>query len=99
MPKVTLQISYELNPNKRDEYLSLTKELRSHFVVDRKKNYRIYEVKGRKDSFVEEFMCNSMEEYEALEDDMDDKSEQLVNRLESLLKEGKAKYTTLVEIE
>jgi hypothetical protein len=99
MPKVTLQISYDIDPNKRDEYLSLTKELRDHFVVERKKNYRIYEIKGKKNSFVEEFLCNSMEEYEALEDDMDENSEKLVNRLEAILKEGKAKYTTLLEVE
>jgi hypothetical protein len=99
MPKVSLQISYEINPDKRDEYLSLTKELRNHFVAERKKSYRIYETKGRKNSFVEEFLCSSMEEYEALEDDMDENSEKLVNQLEALLKGGKAKYTTLVEVE
>lgn len=99
MPKVTLQISYEVNPEKREEYLSLAKELKNHFVVERKKSYRIFEVKGKKNSFVEEFYCNSVEEYEALEDDMDENSENLVNRLEALLKNGKAKYTTLVEVE
>lgn len=99
MPKVTLQISYEINPEKREEYLSLSKELKNHFVTERKKNYRIYEVKGKKNSFVEEFLCNSMEEYEALEDDMDENSEKLVNRLEALLRDGKAKYTTLVEVD
>jgi hypothetical protein len=99
MPNVTLQISYEISPSKRDEYLSLTKELKNHFVNERKKNYRIYEVKGKKNSFVEEFLCNSMEEYEALEDDMDENSEKLVNRLETILSDRKAKYTTLVEIE
>ena len=99
MPKVTLQISYEINPEKRDLYLALVVELKSHFVGEQNKSYRVYEVKGKKNSFVEEFLCNSMEEYEALEDDMDEKSETLVNRLESLLKDGKAKYTTLVEVE
>lgn len=99
MPKVTLQISYEINPEKREEYLSLSRELKTHFVVQRKKSYRIYEVKGKKNAFVEEFVCSSMEEYEALEDDMDENSETLVSRLEALLKGGKAKYTTLVEVE
>lgn len=99
MPKVTLQISYEVDPDKREQYLTLAKELKNHFAGERKKNYRIYEVKGKKDSFVEEFLCNSLEEYEALEDDMNENSETLVNRLESLLKDGKAKYTTLVEME
>ena len=99
MPRVILQISYDINPERREEYLSLAKELRNHFNVERKKNYRIFEAKGKKNSFVEEFQCNSMEEYEALEDDMNENSEKLVDRLESLIKEGKAKYTTLVEVE
>ncbi len=99
MPKVILQISYEIKPEKREEYLSLSKELKNHFAVERKKNYQIFETKGKKNSFVEEFVCDSMEEYEALEDDMNESSEKLVNRLEAFFKEGKAKYTTLVEID
>ncbi len=99
MPRVTLQISYDIDPNRRDDYLTLAKELKNHFAVERKKIYRIYEIKGKKNSFVEEFECASMEEYEALEDDMNENSEKLVDRLEALLKDGKAKYTTLVELD
>ena len=97
MPIVVLQISYEIQPEKRGEYLVLAKEMKTHFAVERKKNYRVFEVKGKKNSFVEEFTCNSMEEYEALEDDMNESSEKLVNRLETLVKGGKTRYTTLVE--
>lgn len=99
MPKVLLQISYDIDPEKREEYLALVKELKAHLHDVRKKDYTVYEQKGKRNSFVEEFTCTSMEEYDALEDDLDEKSEELVNRLESLLKEGKAKYTTLTEIE
>ena len=99
MPKVILQISYEIKPEKREDYLALSRELKNHFVVERKKNYQVFETKGKKNSFVEEFVCGSMEEYEALEDDMNESSEKLVNRLETFLKEGKARYTTLVEID
>ena len=98
MPKVILHISYEVPTEAREAYLSLAKEMRTQFVDVRKKDYSVYEVKGRKNSFTEEFVCKSMEEFDALEDDLDEKSEELVNRLESLLKEGKAKYTTLIEI-
>ena len=97
MPKVILQISYEIDAAKLDEYLALAQELKKHFVDEQKKNYTIYEQKGPKKVFVEQFVCSSMEEYEALEDDMNENSETLVNRLESLLKDGKAKYATLVE--
>jgi hypothetical protein len=98
MSKVILQISYEIKPEKREEYLSLAKELKNHFAVERKKNYAIFEQKGKKNFFVEEFICNSVEEYEALEDGTTESGEELVNRLETFLKDGKARYATLLEI-
>ncbi|HAL56198.1 MAG TPA: hypothetical protein DCP63_06935 [Bacteroidetes bacterium] len=97
MSKVILQISYDVAPEKRDEYLALMKEMRAQFTQVRKKNYNVYEVKGRKNAFLEEFICGSMEEFDALEDDLDEKSEELVNRLEMML-DGRAKYTTLIEV-
>ena len=99
MSKVILQISYDIDPQKREEYLSLAKEMKQHFGGERKKTYSVFEVKGRKNSFVEQFVCNSMEEYEALEDDMTESSEKLVERLAAFLKDGKARYTTLIEAE
>ena len=99
MPKVLLQISYDIDPEKREQFLTLVKEMREHFRQTRKKHYSVYEQKGKKNFFVEEFICASLEEYDALEDDLDEKSEDMVNRLEGILKEGKAKYTTLTEIE
>jgi hypothetical protein len=98
MSKVILQISYEIKPEKRDDYLALATELKRHFSGEQKKNYTIFEQKGKKNFFVEEFICNSVEEYEALEDGMTESGEELVNRLETYLKEGKARYATLVEI-
>ncbi len=98
MPKVILQISYDIRPEKRDEYLALAAEMKRQFTVERKKNYTIYEQKGKKNSFVEEFVCDSIEDYEALEDGMTESGEDMINRLETLLKDGKAKYATLMEI-
>ncbi len=98
MPRVILQISYDIRPEKRDEYLKLMEEMKSHFTGVRKKDYAVFEVKGRTQSFVEQFVCSSMEEYEALEDDLDEKSEELVNTLEEFLADGKAKYFTLMEV-
>jgi len=98
MPKVILQISYEIKPENREEYLSLAAELKNHFVGEQKKNYTIFEQKGKKNFFVEEFICGSIEEYEALEDGTTESSEELVNKLETFLKGGKARYATLIEI-
>ncbi len=98
MPKVKLQISYEIKPEKREAYLDLAKELKIHFSGEQNKNYTIFEQKGKKNYFVEEFICNSVEEYETLEDGMTERGEELVNRLETYLKDGKARYATLVEV-
>jgi hypothetical protein len=98
MPKVILQISYEIKPENREEYLALATELKKHFAGEQKKNYTIFEQKGKKNFFVEEFVCNSVEEYETLEDGTTESGEELVNRLETFLKDGKARYATLIEI-
>ena len=98
MPRVLLQISYDVEPEKREQYLGLVKEMMTHFREVRKKNYTVYEQKGKKNSFVEEFTCASMEEFDKLEDDLDQKSEELVDQLENFVKEGKARYMTMVEI-
>jgi hypothetical protein len=99
MPKVLLQISYDIDPEKREQYLTLVKEMKNHFRVVRKKEYAVFEQKGKKNSFVEQFTSNSLQEFDALEDDLDEKSEELVNQLESLKKDGSSKYTTLTEFE
>jgi len=99
MAKVILQISYDVDPEKRAEYLELVKEMTTHFRQIRKKDYSVFEQKGKKNSFVEQFICTSMKEYDALEDDLDEKSEELVNRLEEYLRNGKARYVTLLEID
>jgi hypothetical protein len=99
MPKVLLQISYDIDPEKREQYLALIKEMKNHFRVVRKKDYAVFEQKGKKNSFVEQFLSSSLQEFDALEDDLDEKSEELVNQLESMMKDGTSKYTTLTEIE
>ncbi len=97
MAKVILQISYEIEPHKREDYDKLAREMKHHFSEVQKKQYSIYEQKGKKNAFVEQFVCASQEEFEALEDDLDEKSEDLVNKLEMLLKDGKSRYITLIE--
>jgi hypothetical protein len=99
MGKVILQISYEIKPEQRDAYFALLKEMKAHFAEEQKKNYTVFEQKSKKDAFTEQFVCASKEEFEKLEDDMTEDSERLVNRLEAMLKDGSARYTTLLETE
>lgn len=98
MPKVLFTISYSIIPEKREDYLALMKEMRDHLVGQKQKAYGAFEQKGKKNSFVEVFFCDTIEEYDALEDDQDETTEALVQRLEEFLDGGKVKYSTLIDI-
>ncbi len=99
MPRVIFTISYGIKQESREQYLVLSKEMKEHFTNVGKKNYSIFEVKGKKNQFTEMFITNSMEEYDALEDNQDETSQALVKRLEDFIDNDGMKYTTLIEID
>lgn len=98
MGKVMFTISYEINPEKRDDFLALTARMKQHLAQKNSKSYSIFEHKGKKNSFSEVFIFNSMEEYDQLEDE-DEQMGQFIQELEPLMVNGKMKYSTLVELE
>ncbi len=99
MAKAILQISYDVRPDQLKEYIELAKKMRDHFTTVRKKNYEVFEAKGKGTTFVEQFTCATWEEYEALEDDLDETSEALVQKLEDYVVQGTTRYVTLKEME
>ncbi|MDI6766759.1 MAG: hypothetical protein QME52_08060 [Bacteroidota bacterium] len=98
MAKVIFTISYDILPEKRDEYLALSQLMKTHIMQTNGKEYSIFEHKNKKNSFLEVYIFSSMEGYNAL-DDQDEKMSDFVEMLESLLIGGKMKYSTLIEIE
>jgi hypothetical protein len=90
-------ISYGIKPEHREAYLDLARRMKDHFTAVGKKNYSVFEAKGRKNQFTEVFITNSIEEYDALEDNQDETTESLVGKLEEFIDDGGMKYTTVVE--
>jgi hypothetical protein len=43
MSKVLFTISYDIHPEKRDEYLALSQQMKEHLATANGKNYSIYE--------------------------------------------------------
>ena len=97
MPKVMFTISYGVKPELREKYLQLTKEMVTHFRSVGKKDYSVFEAKGKKNQFTEVFVTNSIEEFDALEDNQDEKTQELVSKLEEFIDDQGMKYNTLVE--
>jgi antibiotic biosynthesis monooxygenase (ABM) superfamily enzyme len=98
MAKVIFTISYDILPDKREEYLALTKEIKDYLTTVKGREYSVYETKGKKNNFSEIFHFSSLDEYDNLEDH-DEKMSDLVARLEPLLQNNKMKYTTLIEVD
>ena len=100
MPRIIFQINYDVSPEKREDYLSTIKELQAHIRENSNKNYLIVEDKNKKNNFTEIYICDNEEEYENLENDPDDRTFELTNKLFSeYVIDQKVRYSTHYEIE
>ncbi|MBS4028703.1 MAG: hypothetical protein KGZ58_08695 [Ignavibacteriales bacterium] len=97
MAKVIFTISYDIHPAARPAYLSLTEEMKLYFQNVQHKNYNVFENTAKKNSFTEVFLCESEEEYETLEDTMDEDWQSLLRRAQEYILDGKTQYAVLVE--
>lgn len=97
MPRVMFTISYSVKPDKREQYISLVGEMKRHLTALGKLNYSVFEAKGKKNLFTEIFITNSMEEFDSLEDNLDEKAQELISTLEGFVDDAGMKYNTIVE--
>lgn len=100
MKKIIFQINYDVIPEKRDGYLSSIKELKEHLITTMNNNYMVVEDKSKYNNFTEVYICNSEEEFENLEENTDDFTYELTNKLYSeYIVDKKARYSTFYEVE
>jgi hypothetical protein len=100
MPKIVFQINYDIAPETREDYLMTVKELKNHLKSNSHKNYFVVEDKNKVNNFTEIYICENEEEYEGLEDESDDKTFELTNKIFSdYVVNKKAKYSTFYEID
>ena len=99
MSKVILLVNVELEPGKREEYLSTTNLLRNRFQQNGEISYSVFQNQGKEeDSFTEMFTFNDMTSYEAFDDMDDEEANNLFAKIISMSKRS-PKYTTLVEVD
>ncbi len=99
MPKVIFTIQYELKPEKKDEYLSVVKELKNLFKAEGLESYAVYELKGKANHYEEIYSFTSSEAYEAFDDNQDERVNILISKLNDLTVENSTKYSTLYELD
>jgi quinol monooxygenase YgiN len=98
MSKILFTINYEIQHDKRDEYLKTIRELKTLIRAEGLESYSVYEVKGKANRFQEQYIFNSNEAFENFEDDSDERINILVNKISSMTAEHTTKYNTLSEI-
>ena len=99
MGKVIFSIAYNVFPEKRDEYLSVIRELKTLVDAEGLESYSVYELKNKKNSFSEIYLFDSMQAYEDFDDNQDERVDILMTKLSDLIVEQSTNYTTQFEIE
>ncbi len=97
MSKVIFQVSYEIKPDKRDTFQKLAGQLRKEMSAAGL-NYGIYHLQGSENTYTEVFVCESAEEFDALEDRFTDSVQMLIDKLSDMIVDGKMRYATFNEI-
>ena len=99
MAKIVFQISYEIIPEKRDEYLPIVTRLQEHLNNNSRKKYMVLEDKNKPNHFTEMYICENEDEYENLENETDDLTFELTNKIfGEFVADKKANYSTLYTI-
>lgn len=98
MSKVLFTINYEIQQDKREEYLRTIRELKSLIKAEGLESYSVYEVKGKANRFQEQYIFVSEETFENFEDDTDERINILINKISGMTVEHSTKYFTFTEL-
>ena len=98
MSKVLFIINYEVESEKREEYLRTIRELKNLIKAEGLESYSVYEVKGKPNRFQEQYIFISNEAFENFEDGTDERMNILTAKIEAMTIGHTTKYTTFMEI-
>lgn len=99
MSKVIFKVNYEIQPEKKEEYLKTVRELKSLIKADGLESYKVFEVKGKSNRYEEEYLFSSDEAFENFEDSTDERMNILITKISGMTVEHTTKYMTLTELE
>jgi quinol monooxygenase YgiN len=98
MAKVIFSIQYDINPEKRNEYLDIIRELKNLVKSEGLESYSVFEQKTKKNRFEEIHIFNSKEAYEDFDDNGDERIEILMDKLSHIIVNNSTHYNTLFEV-
>ncbi len=79
MSKVLLEINYEVQPSKREEYLKLVNDLKSGYESSNIARLEVFEVQGSPNNFMEIYTYDSEESFQKADDSAFDETVAKIN--------------------
>jgi len=79
MSKVLLEINYEVQPAKREEYLKLITDLKSAYETSKIADLEIFEVQGSPNNFMEIYTYDSEDSFQNADDSAFDETVVKIN--------------------
>jgi len=98
MSKVLFTINYEIQGDKKEEYIKTIRELKNLIKAEGLESYSVYEVKGKANRFQEQYIFSSDEAFENFEDATDERINILINKIGGMTVEHTTKYATQTEV-
>jgi len=99
MSKVLFTINYEIQADKKENYINTIRELKNLIKAEGLESYSVYEVKGKSNRFEERYLFSSDEAFESFEDDTDERINILINKISGMTIDHTTKYLTLTEVD
>ncbi len=99
MAKVIFYVAYDIDPNKREDFIDSIREYKKLIGSNGLLNYSLLEEKGKQNRFREVFEFASEEAFDNFDDAGDERLAVLNRKLESLKLAKTTKSRTLLEVE
>ena len=85
MGKIIFSISYEINPDKRDDYLALMKKIKKEVKSKTKQDYSVYEDLERPNLMTEVFFLKEEKDVDLVKKLMVEKGDPLFDEIDSFI--------------
>ena len=99
MSKILFTINYEIQQERKEEYIRTVRELKNLIKAEGLESYKVYRTKGKSNRFEEQYIFSSDEAFDSFEDDADERINLLVTKISGMTAEHTTKYSTLTEVE
>lgn len=85
MGKIIVSVSYEINPDQREEYIALMQQVKKQIKSAAKQDYDVYEDADRPNLMTEIYYVENEKEIQEIKKRQQDKTESLLSQIDDFI--------------